>query len=638
MNAVSLDNLFQQKYIQKLNLFRRTALAILFIIILHSSCKTDNKWEKMPSPFASSTRSFAENGNVWFVGTSSGIYKSSDIGQNWKESGLKGKVVDEIFVTKSGAILAGVYRNGLYQSNNNGKDWARIGFENNVYLYSIVQNKRGFLFLAASFISEEAPKTTKTGVFASYDDGKSWKQTAVTDANIISLNLLENDILFASNAEKTYISKNEGKNWYIGGYGLPKGLPISTVIAKDNILYASLGNRQEETGATRGGVYSSTDNGLNWTKSDQGIDVKSPITNLIVVGNDLIASAGFEQKNGYVGLYKSSDSGKNWFKYRLEDSFCRFIKKTENGKIIIGTNNAALFISDSKLKDLAQIGKGIDNWETFRVTGNNDNLFATGNGIWEFDKKVQTWKLIRKSNSIDLAVTPNGNLLIFENNQIIRLDRHKSNWSTVKTIVGDYALFKVFNEKLIVAGFAGNGSWHSTDQGITWTKYYINGFENASMRTAVLSEKGTLFLSGTLKNSKTFRSVDSGKSFKTVNDLDSMEVWDFATIGETIYAGTYANGIYKSIDDGLSWLPCNNGLKDKKDYLTITSIITIDSKNLICASLGKGLFYSKDAGENWHPLNNGIRDDNFWTLYFNQKSNTIYATSPSGIYQMALQK
>jgi hypothetical protein len=609
---------------------------LVFLVLCDSGCKRQTVWKKMPSPLASSIRSFAEKDDDWYVATTSGVYKSSNGGRNWEISGLKGKVVDKVFVTSSGSILAGVYRSGLYRSADNGHSWTQIGFHRNVYLYSIVQNEIGVLFLAASFVSEGAGKGTKTGVFTSADNGNTWQQTSLTKPDIVNLSLPRKGLLIASTKNETYLSKDDGKSWTPGGSGLPDSIPISSVISVNNILYASLGDRQEESGSLRGGIFLSTDGGLNWIKSDAGIDSRSPISDLGVYDGVLIASAGFEQKTGYVGLYRSADKGKTWQKYRLTDKSCRFIALTRNGKMVVGTNNTALFLSDNIAKKFRQIGLGIDNWETFRVTGRSGNVYASGNGIWKFMNKEKIWKLLRQSNSTDVALTANGRLLIFENNQIILSDDKENSWSTVKDVVGDYAIFKVLNDQLIIASISGNGSWNSTDQGLTWKKYNVEGFEKASMRTACLSPRGTLFLSGTAGRPKTFRSLNQGETFTNVGDLDSLEIWGFEATSDAIYAGTYALGIYKSVDDGAHWLPHNRGLRIKNEYVTVTSIVAIDNRTVVCSTLGKGLFISEDSGANWKSFNQGIADENLWTLYFDRKSRSIFSAGPSGIYNMIL--
>jgi hypothetical protein len=118
-----------------------------------------------------------------------------------------------------------------------------------------------------------------------------------------------------------------------------------------------------------------------------------------------------------------------------------------------------------------------------------------------------------------------------------------------------------------------------------------------------------------------------------ISGLDSLEVWDFATVNNITYAGTYAYGIFKSLDDDLTWSASNEGLRTESEYVTVTSITAVDAKTILCSTLGKGLFISKDSGSSWHGYNGGITDENLWTSFYDHKSKIIFSASPSGIYK-----
>ena len=612
---------------------------LVVVIVFLFGCSNDRGnpslvWQKMSSPLASSIRSLAQTADsILYVATTSGVFKSDDGGKRWQSSGLEGKVIDKIIATRSGSLLAGVYRSGLYRSDDKGKNWTLIGFSRNVYIYSILQNDDQQLFLSASFISEGNPSNTPTGVFKSSDDGKTWQHTSFIKNDVINLSQPKKGLLFVSTKGETHISKNDGKNWTIGGIGLPNSIPISGIISFNNSLYASVGDRQEETGAIRGGIYRSDDEGMTWSPSDNGIDERSPISSICLQDSILYASAGFEQKTGYNGIYRSGDKGRSWVKHALNGSASRFVTELLNGRIAVGTNGQSLFISGKGGNDFMQCGAGINNWETFRITGSKHGLYASGNGIWSYSFVNRSWSIIRKSSSIDVAAVSNGRLLVFENNQILASENKGQSWYQTMAISGDYAIFKVLDEKLLVANIANNGSWYSTDQGLTWEKYKIIGFENASIRTAVLTKKGTLLLSGTNDSPVTLRSSNHGQTFQRVKQLDSLEVWDFASFNGIILAGTYAHGIFKSLDDGITWSASNNGLKINNEYVTVSSITTVNEQTIICSTLGKGMFISRDAGNNWEDYNRGITDENLWTSFYDPIHKTVFAAGPSGIYQ-----
>lgn len=79
------------------------------------------------------------------------------------------------------------------------------------------------------------------------------------------------------------------------------------------------------------------------------------------------------------------------------------------------------------------------------------------------------------------------------------------------------------------------------------------------------------------------------------------EILCLGTSGVNLYAGTYAQGIFLSTDNGNSWIPRNSGLTN----LYVKSFIENDINIIIGTSAG-GVFRSSDYGANWSIANNGL--------------------------------
>ena len=94
------------------------------------------------------------------------------------------------------------------------KNWTVIGFDKNVYIYSILQSDDDQLFLTATFIIEGSPSNTPTGVFKSSDDGKTWQQTFFTKTDVIHLSQPKKGLLIISTKGESYISGNDGNNFF----------------------------------------------------------------------------------------------------------------------------------------------------------------------------------------------------------------------------------------------------------------------------------------------------------------------------------------------------------------------------------------------------------------------------------------
>jgi hypothetical protein len=93
-----------------------------------------------------------------------------------------------------------------------------------------------------------------------------------------------------------------------------------------------------------------------------------------------------------------------------------------------------------------------------------------------------------------------------------------------------------------------------------------------------------------------FRSTDNGLSWlRTDSGLTSDSILALASNGTYLFAGTYGRGIFRSSDNGQSWMQVNSGLSN----LFIQSLLTSGSN--LYVGTDKGIFSSTDSGENWSP-------------------------------------
>ena len=106
------------------------------------------------------------------------------------------------------------------------------------------------------------------------------------------------------------------------------------------------------------------------------------------------------------------------------------------------------------------------------------------------------------------------------------------------------------------------------------------------------------------------------------------------TNSQTIYAGTYAGGVYKSMNGGASWRPANNGMAPG----TGVKGIVLDPSNtqILYAGSKSGVFKTTDGGESWTGLNNGLtttqdKDINVLTMDPTNSQIMYIGTQGSGV-------
>ncbi|MBA4252159.1 MAG: hypothetical protein C0425_09495 [Chlorobiaceae bacterium] len=123
-----------------------------------------------------------------------------------------------------------------------------------------------------------------------------------------------------------------------------------------------------------------------------------------------------------------------------------------------------------------------------------------------------------------------------------------------------------------------------------------------------------------------FTSVDGSNWTNTgIFGIDVRSIVKTAS-GE-LFAATWGFGIYRSIDNGMSWSVANGGLTS----MLITSVVQAPNGKLFAASFDGGVFRSDDNGNNWNKLN--FEFEKVYSLGVTSNNIIIAGTFGDGVYR-----
>jgi hypothetical protein len=151
----------------------------------------------------------------------------------------------------------------------------------------------------------------------------------------------------------------------------------------------------------------------------------------------------------------------------------------------------------------------------------------------------------------------------------------------------------------LYAGIEGGGVYVTTDNGSSW--YTIGkGLLNSHILAATVRREklyvGTQYGVHVLN--------ESDQSWTSLGPFGNY-IWALASTDSAIFAGTAGSGVYRSTDEGSSWVPVVNGLGDNSIKAMVARGTT-----LLAATQSKGVYRSTDFGGSWAACNGGL--DQLW--------------------------
>jgi photosystem II stability/assembly factor-like uncharacterized protein len=250
------------------------------------------------------------NESVYFVGyTGGGVWKTEDAGLVWKnvsdgffKVGSIGDIAisesdpNVIYVGSGEHAVRGVmtsYGDGVYKSTDGGKSWKNTGLEKTRHISDVVIHPNNSdVVLVAAQGTVHGPNPDR-GVYKSADGGVTWKRTLFIDDNTgissLSMDMTNPRILYAASwphrrypwkvesgtSSAIWKSVDGGDTWNKIVEGLPKEMGkigVSVSRANPNRAYAII-----EAEKSKAGLYRSDDGGKKWAlqTSDQNITARS---------------------------------------------------------------------------------------------------------------------------------------------------------------------------------------------------------------------------------------------------------------------------------------------------------------------------------------------------------------------------
>jgi photosystem II stability/assembly factor-like uncharacterized protein/subtilisin-like proprotein convertase family protein len=324
--------------------FTKTLLIISTAILLssYSQLLPQNFWQLTGNTSTSfGIRPIVTNANGdIFMGTNSdiygeGIFRSTDGGNSWIQSGLSNLYIWDIVIDTSGNIFAGTRSEGVWRSTDNGDSWTEVntgfipqdntinslainsngeiyaGATNAIYVFSDSgdiwtpinsPNYNGFYPLEINADGDLFVGVAGGRLFRSIDKGLTWTEITIAIALTGAIAFNELGHVFAGNLLGIYRSTDKGDNWTQINNGINVGSFIAVnafTINSAKTMYVGLGGGFSSTSK---GVFYSINNGDNWIELNDGL-TNNTLSSLTVDQGDYLYAGNTQGE-----VYKSSNS------------------------------------------------------------------------------------------------------------------------------------------------------------------------------------------------------------------------------------------------------------------------------------------------------------------------------------------
>ncbi len=617
---------------------------------------------------------------IYLAAASGGILKSQDDGENW-ENIFKNQATisigdiaidpnnEDVLYAGTGEANASSYSffgSGIYKSTDAGVNWQQSGLEESAYIGRIIvdYNNSDRIFVAAC--GNLFTKSNNRGIYRSTDAGENWEQILFVSDTTAAMDIVQHptnqNVLYATMWERTrsltqrrsfgetsgiWKSTDGGDNWIELTNGLPTGSNVGRIgidIAKSNpeILYAFYDN--EEGSA----VYKTTNGGENWTQTNDG--------SLQSISNGYgwyFGQIRIDPTNENIAytmgmlMFKTTDGGASWqetgSEMHVDHHAMEFDETTgkifqgndggfytsEDGNSWTKTNNVPLVqfydIAVDSLNPQRLYGGTQDNNSIRTSTGNIDDWEALLGGDGMFTLVDYT------DSDIFYCEYQWGGLYRFDNGSSDYIANDfsgdRTNWSTPYVLhpqnsdilyLGTYKIYKTTNK---------GDSWTAISNDLT-----TGGSSSFSTITTIDISKinPNIIVAGTA-DGKVHLTTDDNNWINISNGLPNRWITRVKTDpfdSDKIYATLSGfrwdeniSHVYMSPDLGQTWFDISGDLPE----IPVNSmILDPDVENRIIVGTDAGIYMTEDAGINWYSISYELPNVPVTSMEFHHAIRTLF--------------
>jgi hypothetical protein len=233
---------------------------------------------------------------------------------------------------------------------------------------------RDFMFvdsLTGFAVASPNSYTDSAHILKTTNAGNNWVIKATYGGRLKKVTFL-NSLTGYAGGNKFLKTTNAGENWTIWHWTVGRIMEDMFVMSEDTIWYG-------DTEPIYGGVFRTTNGGINWEKRDSGIPANSYPDRMYFYNSRI----GFVYHAGFANGYKTTNAGLNWFQINGTFSKMCFSDSLNGFKASEGfyrTTNGGLNWTMDTLPDVIDLYTDKRVTDFFRV--NRDTIYAVHGYVW----------------------------------------------------------------------------------------------------------------------------------------------------------------------------------------------------------------------------------------------------------------